>query len=163
MKKIDGYNCRSFGNEKTHLAWSDIPAKVSGLMAGGDGYDIWERKEEIEDDDGNIIETQYLYAIWNLNERHNSWERPEWLSAEDLISQLCDEADEVAGEAAAEYFWNIDSWGSDYPPENADEIIRIANEKITAWAVSHYWERGADVGEYSGDLWKHYCSTGNLD
>lgn len=163
MKKIDGYSCRSFGNEKTHLAWSDIPQKVSAMMAGSDGYDIWERVEETEDEDGNITETIYLYAIWNLHERHNSWDRPDWMSADDLIAQLSEEADEIAGEAAAEYFWDLDGWGSDYPPENADEIIQKANDKIVEWAVNHYWERGADVGEYASQLWEHYCSTGRID
>ena len=162
MKKIDGHNCRSFGNEQTQLRYNDLPKKVAALMDNSDGYDIWERVDEIEDDDGNITERTYLYAIWNLNGRHVSWDRPEWLSLDDLIARLSEEADEIAGEASQDYFWNLDGWGSEYPPENADEIINKANAKITEAAVAHYWEKGFDIGDYAAALWDRYCATGEI-
>lgn len=56
-------------------------------------------------------------------------------------------------------YWTIESWGSEYPPENAEEIIDRANELIEAYAEDHDEE---DVAEYSERLWNNYCTTGNL-
>lgn len=45
--------------------------------------------------------------------------------------------------------WTLDSWGSEYPPENAEDIIAAANARIDAYAETHddaetenYSERG---------------------
>ena len=54
------------------------------------------------------------------------------------------------------YYWSMESWGSDYPPENADEIISKANEMIEAFASDH----GDDeTAEYSEKLWERFCMT----
>ena len=161
-KMIDGHWARSFGNENTNLRWSDFPRKVSALIESGDGHDIWEREVDLEDEDGSITERTYLYAIWNTHERHVSWDRPEWLSLDDLIARLSEEADEIAGEASQDYFWNLDGWGNEYPPENADEIINKANAAITEAAVAHYWDKGFDIGDFAAALWDRYCTTGEI-
>lgn len=57
------------------------------------------------------------------------------------------------------YHWTLESWGADYPPENADEIIYRANEMIDAYAETHDEDA---TEEYSGRLWEAYCRDGNL-
>ena len=59
-----------------------------------------------------------------------------------------------------DYYWTLESWGADYPPKNADEIINAANELLDAYAENHS-ENDFEVFRYS--LWERYCSTGNLD
>ena len=164
MKKIDGYYCRSVGNDATHLNYNSLPDKVLHLFACGDSCDIWERKDETIDDDGIVTDITYLYAIYNINERHNSWETVSWMTEDELVSYLEDVADEIAEQLASDHFWDLDSWGSDYPPENADEIIDRANEKITAYVKSRKWNpvRGDDIERFSESLWETYCSTGRI-
>ena len=58
------------------------------------------------------------------------------------------------------YYWSMDSWGDAYPPENADEIIDLANEMIDAYAEDHDEDETAN---YSERLWEHYCDTGRLE
>ena len=53
--------------------------------------------------------------------------------------------------------WNMESWGSEYPPENWEEIADMANELIDAYAESH-GEEAAD--DYSEELWDLYCMGG---
>lgn len=160
MKTIDGHICRVYGNEKTHLTLTD---KAEVFYSNSSPLAIYERKIDREDKGGNIIDAEYLYTICGIIETRDARWRRQWLTEDDVNALFEEEADEIAGEAAAEYFWDLDGWGSDYPPENADEIIQKANDKIVEWAVAHYWERGADVGEYASQLWEHYCSTGRID
>jgi len=54
------------------------------------------------------------------------------------------------------YFWTIESWGADYPPENADEIISKANDLIEAYAADHSED---ETENYSAALWDRYCAT----
>lgn len=54
-------------------------------------------------------------------------------------------------------YWNMDSWGSDYPPENADEIISKANAMIDEYAETHDEEETANFSEA---LWETYCIDG---
>lgn len=56
-------------------------------------------------------------------------------------------------------YWSMESWGSDYPPENADEIIARANKLIEAYAETHDEE---EVAEYSEMLWGRYCMSGKV-
>lgn len=58
------------------------------------------------------------------------------------------------------YLWSMESWGADYPPENADEIIEAANEKIEEYAEDHDED---EVEEFSGRLWERFCRTGRLE
>lgn len=57
------------------------------------------------------------------------------------------------------FYWSMESWGSDYPPENADEIIYQANEIIEAYAETHDDEETAN---FSSALWDHFCMTGEV-
>lgn len=50
--------------------------------------------------------------------------------------------------------WTIDAWGNEYPPENAEEILAIANGLIEDYAETHNEE---DTDEYSMKLWEYYC------
>lgn len=59
----------------------------------------------------------------------------------------------------SDYYWSEESWGSDYPPESADEIISKANELIDEYAETH----GEDeTAAYSEMLWERYCMTGEV-
>ena len=61
------------------------------------------------------------------------------------------------------YFWTIESWGAEYPPENAGEIIDKANELIEAYAAENDNPEDDDiVRNYSDKLWERYCETGNI-
>ena len=57
-------------------------------------------------------------------------------------------------------YWSMESWGSDYPPENADEIISKANELIEAFAAEHDED---ETAAYSEMLWERYCETGKVN
>ena len=56
-------------------------------------------------------------------------------------------------------FWTLESWGADYPPENADEIISKANELIEAYAADHDED---ETRNYSETLWERFCATGEV-
>lgn len=60
-------------------------------------------------------------------------------------------------------YWSVESWGSDYPPVNADEIITKANEMIDKYSADHpdYDER--DINDYSESLWETFRQTNELD
>ena len=57
------------------------------------------------------------------------------------------------------FYWSMESWGSDYPPENAEEIIDSANELIAAYAETHDEE---ETDAYSERLWERYCMSGKV-
>ena len=52
--------------------------------------------------------------------------------------------------------WTLESWGSDYPPENANEIICHGNNLIDAFAETHDEDETAAYSEW---LWELYCSA----
>lgn len=63
------------------------------------------------------------------------------------------------------YYWDLESWGADHPPVNADEIIDEANRLIDEYAEAH----GEDTAEfsdrlwnYSARLWEDFCMTGSV-
>lgn len=60
-------------------------------------------------------------------------------------------------------YWTIDSWGSDYAPINADEIISKANELIDQYIAENPECGEADVQEYANGLWEAFCDSGKLD
>lgn len=35
------------------------------------------------------------------------------------------------------YYWSDETWGPDYPPENWEEICRVANNKIDEYIVEY--------------------------
>lgn len=57
------------------------------------------------------------------------------------------------------YYWSEESWGSEYPPENADEIISKANELIGEYAETHDED---ETAAYSERLWEQYCMDGKV-
>lgn len=83
MKKIDNYFCRHYGNENTHLALTD---KADKVYSGSDPLDIWEREVDIEDEEGYITDTTYLYTMTGLFATPGDWmtedelnQRLEWI------------------------------------------------------------------------------------
>lgn len=57
------------------------------------------------------------------------------------------------------YYWTLDAWGADYPPENADEIIDAANEKIDAFIEANPDADEEQIAAYSEKLWDKYCNA----
>lgn len=60
-------------------------------------------------------------------------------------------------------YWSIESWGSDYPPVNADEIISAANRVINRFAVEHPYYTQDELRDYSNYLWENFCIYGEID
>lgn len=56
-----------------------------------------------------------------------------------------------------DFYWTMDGWGSENPPENAEELISGANEMIDAYAETHDEDA---VAAFSCKLWEDYCSIG---
>ena len=56
-------------------------------------------------------------------------------------------------------YWSMDSWGPDYPPEDAVEIVATANAMIERYRETHSDE---ETRNYSAALWDRYCMTGQL-
>lgn len=56
-------------------------------------------------------------------------------------------------------YWSVESWGSDYPPENADEIIDKANQMIEAFSADHVEDETAAFSEW---LWEQFCKNGEV-
>lgn len=65
----------------------------------------------------------------------------------------------------SKYYWTLESWGSDYPPENAEEIINAANDLLDEYAKTLDADApGYDdaMQSYSDMLWEDYCRTGEI-
>lgn len=56
--------------------------------------------------------------------------------------------------------WTFESWGSEFPPINCDDVCNAANELIDAYAQEHD-ER--DTNEYNERLWEEFCATGTVN
>lgn len=69
---------------------------------------------------------------------------------------------EVA-QLAEDYFWSAESWGSEYPPENAAEIIEQANAKIVEFAQARRWTYAWEIEEFSSRLWDRFSRTGSVE
>ena len=55
------------------------------------------------------------------------------------------------------YYWTLESWGDQEPPENADEIIEWANAFLDKWISDH---PNADENlkkDITETLWDHFC------
>ena len=60
-------------------------------------------------------------------------------------------------------YWSIESWGSDYPPVNADEIISAANAAIDRFAKSNPDYTEDELRDYSNYLWENFCIYGEIN
>ena len=64
------------------------------------------------------------------------------------------------------YLWDMETWGADYPPENADEIVEAANEEIKEYAKK-LDEYDIDFREkmdlFCEKLWEQYCETDEVN
>ena len=54
------------------------------------------------------------------------------------------------------YFWDMNNFGYNYPPENAEKIISLANKMIGEYAEYHDIE---ETTNYSSALWDNYCTN----
>lgn len=60
----------------------------------------------------------------------------------------------------ANYYWNENSWGADYPPENWSDIVDAANSMIDAFIKTEHLAPELDeddIKDYSEKLWERYC------
>lgn len=159
MKKFDGYYCRVYGSEKTHLILSKKADKISDAS---DPLNIYEREIDIEDENGSIIGTEHRYAVDGVVTTQDYTRRYNWITAEELNELLEAEADENAETVAKENYWTLESWGSEYPPENAEEIIAAANDKILDFVKAGKWKDEYEIEAYSEKLWEEYSNNGTI-
>jgi len=59
-------------------------------------------------------------------------------------------------------YWTLESWGVDYPPENANEIIDAANEMIDKFMADNPDADELELANYSDTLWDYYCTNNKL-
>lgn len=57
------------------------------------------------------------------------------------------------------FYWTTNSWGSDYPPVNAEEIISRANELIDQYAADHPEFDEMDIAQYAQSMWEDFCDS----
>lgn len=57
-----------------------------------------------------------------------------------------------------EYYWTAESFGSEYPPENWEEVITWANGHIDDYRADNPDAYDDEIREYSDSLWELYCS-----
>ena len=58
------------------------------------------------------------------------------------------------------YYWTLESWGDQDPPENADEIIEIANAAIDRFIDDNPDADDDMIAAFSEQLWNEYCTIG---
>lgn len=102
MKHIYGRLCRVYGNEKTHLRLTE---KAEQFYNDCDPLTIYERDEDIEDENGDIIDTDYRYTITGITETVNFDGSRKWLTGDDVNALLEEEADEFARLEGEEQTW----------------------------------------------------------
>ena len=56
------------------------------------------------------------------------------------------------------YYWTLESWGDQDPPENADEIISLANAATDLYIDNNPDADDDMIAAYSERLWEDYCS-----
>jgi len=65
----------------------------------------------------------------------------------------------------ANYYWDANSWGVDYTPDNWEEIAGNANAMIDQFIATEHLDPKADVdqiSDYSDRLWEKYCREEEL-
>ena len=159
MTKFDGHFCNKYGSYKTHLFLSK---KAERIYSNSDPLVIYECEFDIENCNGDIIGSEFRYAGDGVVTTQDYTRRYNWITAEEVNELLEAEADELAETVANDYYWTLDSWGSEYPPENADEIIAAANEKILDFAKVGNWNDECEIEAFSEKLWETYCSNGTI-
>lgn len=159
MTKFDGHYCNKYGSDKTHLFLSK---KAERICSNSDPLNIYERELDIENCNGDIIGSEFRYAVDGVITTQDYTRRYNWITAAEVNEILEAEADANAECVAQDYFWNMDSFGSDYPPENAAKIIEAANEKILDFAKKYTWKHDYEIEAYSEKLWDTYCNSGTI-
>lgn len=60
----------------------------------------------------------------------------------------------------ANYYWNENSWGTDYPPQNWTVIVDAANSMIDDYIKTENLDPeldADDIKDHSESLWEKYC------
>lgn len=60
------------------------------------------------------------------------------------------------------YYWTVENWGDEYPPENAERIAEYANELIDDFIDENPGADDDAISNYSARLWDRYC-CGDLE
>ena len=84
-KMIDGHFCRCYGNDNTHLVLTD---EAEHIYSNTDPLYIWEREIDVENDDGEIVGTEYRYTMTGVCETVDFRGRALWLTAEEVHEEL---------------------------------------------------------------------------
>lgn len=91
MTKFDGHYCNKYGSDKTHLVLSEKADKISDVT---DPLNIYEREIDVEDENGDIIGTEYRYAIDGAITTQDYTRHYNWITAAEVNELLEDLADE---------------------------------------------------------------------
>ena len=144
-KMYEGKWCRVYGNERTKLVLSP---KAQVYYGSCSPMTILEHETDGECE----------YKVIGI------CATKDWLLGEEAVIRHIEEcAEEAYLELAKDYHWSLESWGSDYPPENAEDIISRANEMIDTFAAGGGWFDPCEIQNFSEMLWELYCRTGDLN
>lgn len=94
-KNIFGHYCRKYGNEYTHLTLTE---KAEKHYSESDPLSIWEREVDVEDEDGDIVGTEYRYTMTGMIETADIFGNRKWVT-EDVVNDLLEESADALEEA----------------------------------------------------------------
>ena len=68
-------------------------------------------------------------------------------------------------------YWDENNWGSNYPPENWEEICEAANQKINNFLIENGIEdpecittaQEQDLINFLSQMWADYCAADEID
>ena len=63
----------------------------------------------------------------------------------------------------ANHGWSDNSWGSQYPPKNFDEICSEANMLLEEFMDKNPEATDEEICDYSRELWEQYCDTDQIN
>lgn len=87
-KIIFGHYCRKYGSENTHLTLTE---KAEKHYSKSDPLSIWEWEVDVENENGDIIDTEYCYTITGMIETADIHGDRRWIT-EDEVNELLEES-----------------------------------------------------------------------
>ena len=84
-KMIDGHFCRLYGNDNTHLILTE---EAEHIYSNTDPLRIWEREVDVENDDGEIVGTEYRYTMEGVITTQDHRGRALWLTETEVNDEL---------------------------------------------------------------------------
>lgn len=91
MTKFDGHYCNKYGSDKTHLFLSK---KAERICSNSDPLNIYEREFDIENCNGDIIGSEFRYAVDGVITTQDYTRRYNWITSAELNEMLEELADQ---------------------------------------------------------------------